>query len=136
MEKTMKTTFLLLLTMSIVGCGYSSPKTTPPQPGIVPMIQAVLPNTAKAGEPAFVLTVNGSSFNANAVVNWNGAAQSTQHPGTGQLVTMIPASAVATSGTVSVTVTNPGSSTPGGPYGGGMTTNAETSAPATFTITN
>ena len=132
----MKTTFLQLLTMSIIGCGYSAPKNATPQPGIVPAIQAILPNTAKAGEPAFVLTVNGSSFNANAVVNWNGAAQSTQHPGAGQLVTMIPASAVAMAGTVSVTVTNPGSSTPGGPYGGGMTTNAETSAPVTFTITN
>ena len=132
----MKTIFLLLLTISIVGCGYSAPKNATPQPGIVPALQALVPNTAKAGDPAFMLTVNGSSFNANAVVNWNGAAQSTQHPGSGQLVAMIPASAIATAGTVAVTVTNPGSSTPGGPYGGGMATNAETSAPMTFTITN
>ena len=136
MEKVMKRISLLLLTMICFGCGYSSPKTPPAQPGIVPAIAAILPNTAKVGDPAFTLTVNGNSFNANAVVNWNGVAQATQHPGAGQLVTMIPASAIATAGMVSVTVTNPGSSTPGGPYGGGMTTSPETSAPMTFTITN
>lgn len=135
MEKAMKTISLLLLTIAGLGCGYSSPKNSPAQPGVVPVITAIVPNTAKVGD-TFVLTVNGTSFNANAVVNWNGAMQASQHPGAGQLTTMIPASAVSTAGMVSVTVTNPGSSTPGGPYGGGMTTNSETSAPMTFTITN
>jgi hypothetical protein len=105
-----------------------------PQAGIVPAIAAVVPNTANHGDPAFTLTVNGSSLNANAVVNWNGTAQTTTHPATNQLTAMIPASAIATAGTVAVTVTNPGSSTPGGPYGGGSSTKSETSNSMTFTI--
>jgi hypothetical protein len=45
----------------------------------------------------------------------------------------IPAADIATAGTVQVSVTNPGSSTPGGPYGG-MNTPSETSNNMTFTI--
>jgi hypothetical protein len=46
------------------------------------------------------------------------------------LTATIPASDVATAGTITVTVTNPG--TPGGIYGGG--TMAQTSNSMTFTI--
>jgi hypothetical protein len=133
-ERHMKTTLVLLLAMLGSGCGYSSHRTTPPQPGIVPVIAEIMPDSANHGDPAFPLTVNGSSFNANAVVNWNGMAQTTSHPATNQLVAMIPASAIATAGTVPVTVTNPGSSTPGGPYGGGGSTMSQTSAPMNFTV--
>jgi hypothetical protein len=94
-----------------------------------------VPNTANHGDPGFTLTVNGGTFNANAVVNWDGVAQTnTAHPATNQLTVAIPASAIATAGSVSVTVTNPGSSTPGGPYGGGTTTKSETSGSMSFTI--
>jgi IPT/TIG domain len=125
---------LLLATLSF-GCGYSTPAAMPAQAGIVPAIASIVPNTANHGDPGFTLTVNGSSFNTNAVVNWNGAAQSgTSHMVPNQLTVAIPAAAVATAGTVSVTVTNPGSATPGGPYGGGTTTASETSSSMTFTI--
>jgi hypothetical protein len=134
MEVDMKAICVLLLAMLSFGCGYSSPKTTPPQAGIVPAISQIMPNTASAGGQGFTLTVNGSSFNANAVVNWNGTAQTTNHPAMNQLTVAIPASAIATAGTVMVTVTNPGSSTPGGPYGGGGSTMSETSSSVPFTI--
>jgi hypothetical protein len=131
----MKIISVLLLTLLWSACGgYSSPSTTPPQPGIVPTIAALVPNTANHGDSAFTLTVNGSSINANAVVNWNGMAQTTAHPAANQLTAMIPASDIATAGTVPVTVTNPGSSTPGGPYGGGSSTMSETSAPMNFMV--
>ena len=131
----MKTVSVLLLAILSFGCGgYSSPKTAPPKAGFVPVIAAIVPNTANHGDPAFTLTVNGSTFNANAVVNWDGVAQTTAHPATNQLTVAIPASAIATAGSVAVTVTNPGSSTPGGPYGGGTTTKSETSNSMTFTI--
>ncbi len=134
----MKTIFLLLLAIVCCGCGgYSAPASmsAPPKAGFVPTIAAIVPNTANHGDPSFMLTVNGTTFNANAVVNWNGAPQSgTAHPAMNQLTVAIPASAIATAGNVSVTVTNPGSSTPGGPYGGGSTIMSETSASMTFTI--
>ena len=130
----MKTVSVLLLTLLLSACGYSSPSMAAPQAGIVPAIAAIVPNTANHGDPGFTLTVNGSTINANAVVNWKGTAQTTTHPATNQLTAMIPASAIATAGTVAVTVTNPGSSTPGGPYGGGSSTMAETSTPMNFTV--
>lgn len=131
----MKTVSVLLLTLLLSACGgYSAPSMAAPQAGIVPAIAAIVPNTANHGDPGFTLTVNGSSINANGVVNWNGTAQTTTHPATNQLTAMIPASAIATAGTVAVTVTNPGSSTPGGPYGGGSSTMAETSTPMNFTV--
>jgi hypothetical protein len=135
MEMDMKTICVLLLAMLSFGCGYSTPMAAPAQPGFVPAIAQIVPNTASAGGQGFMLTVNGSTFNANAVVNWNGTAQTTSHPATNQLTVAVPASAIATAGTVMVTVTNPGSSTPGGPYGGGGGgTMAETSTSVPFTI--
>ena len=131
----MKTVPVLLLTLLLSACGgYSAPSMAAPQAGIVPAIAAMVPNTANHGDPGFTLTVNGSSFNANAVVNWKGMAQTTSHPATNQLTVAIPASAVASAGTVAVTVTNPGSSTPGGPYGGGSSAMSETSNSMTFTV--
>ena len=129
----MRTILVLFLALTGFGCGYSRPNQMT-QPGIVPVIAQIMPNTANAGGPDFTLTVNGSSFNANAVVNWNTTAQTTSHPATNQLTVAIPASAIATAGTVMVSVTNPGSSTPGGPYGGGSNTPSETSASKPFTI--
>jgi hypothetical protein len=93
-----------------------------------------MPNSVNAGAQGFTLTVNGNNFNTNAVVNWGSAQQATTYVTGKQLTTAIPAAAVATAGTVAVTVTNPGSSTPGGPYGGGSNTPSETSSSLTFTI--
>jgi len=128
----MKIISVLWLTVLCVGCGGygSSTKVTPPQPGAVPAIAQLAPNTVTAGAPGFTLTVNGSNFAGNSVVNWGSATPSTTFVTGKQLRTAIPASMITTAGTVSVTVTNPG--TPGGQYGGG--TMAETSNAMTFTI--
>lgn len=80
------------------------------------------------------MTVNGSSFAQNAMVNFNGVAQNTGHMAANQLTAMIPASAIATPGTVAVTVTNPATPGMGGIYGGSGSTAAVTSAPMNFTI--
>ena len=131
----MKIVGVLSLVVLIAGCGgYSSPSQPAPQPAIVPVLDAIIPNTAKAGAVAFILTVNGSKFNNNAVVNWNGAARTTTHVSAQQLTAAIAAADVATAGTVAVTVTNPGSTTPGGPYGGGGSTPSATSNTMNFTI--
>lgn len=127
----MKTAATLALAGIIVlglGCGYSR-STTPPQPGTKPVITELVPAATTAGS-TFELEVDGTSFASNAVVNFNSVAQTTTIVSSTKLTAMIPASAVMNSGSVPVTVTNPG--TPGGPYGGG--TLAETSLPMDFTI--
>lgn len=79
------------------------------------------------------LTVDGSKFGSNAVVKWNGTAQTTMFVTANQLVATIPGTAIATPGTVPVTVTNPGTPASGGPYGNGGTV-AETSPAVNFTV--
>jgi hypothetical protein len=128
--KIVKIVFLASLLAVGLACGYSSHSTTPPAAGTMPNITALSPNSAPAGSTGVVLTVNGTSFNGNATINWKGAALTTTHVSGNQLMTTIPDSDVATSGTAAVTVTNPG--TPGGLYGGG--TSPETSNSMTFTI--
>ncbi len=129
----MKIGTLFLLTMFCLGCGYSTPKAAAPQPGVRPTIAALVPNTANSGDPQFMLTVNGGSFAGGAVINWNGAAQTTSHVTAGQLTAMIPATAIATPGAIPVTVTNPGTPASGGIYGMGGTA-ASTSSAMTFTV--
>jgi IPT/TIG domain-containing protein len=110
----MKIICVLGLTILCLACGYGSSKMTPPQPGAVPVISQLVPNSAKAGDPALALTVNGSAFNQDAVVNFNGSHQTTTYMTTNLLVAMIPASAIATPGTAPDTVTNPGHAGGGG----------------------
>jgi hypothetical protein len=130
----MKTVSVLLLAIVCSGCGgYSSPMAATPQPGVVPAIAELSPDNASAGGPEFSLTVNGSSFGSKAVVEWNGAPQTTTFVTANQLMATIPATAIATSGTIPVTVTNPGTPASGGIYGGGGTMSA-TSKPVNFTV--
>jgi len=129
----MKILSLLSLVLLCSACGYKSPNQMT-QAGIVPVMSAMVPDNANAGAANLTVTVNGSNFNRNAVVNWNGVPQRTMFLSAMQLMATIPASALAAPGRVMVTVTNPGSSTPGGPYGGAATTAPETSMGLTFTI--
>lgn len=127
--KTVQTWVIAGILASGLGCGYSKPMTTPPKPGMMPTISELVPASATAGS-TFQLEVDGTSFASNAVINFNGANQTTTIVSSTKLVAMISASAVMNTGTVPVKVTNPG--TPGGPYGGG--TSPETSSPVDFTV--
>jgi len=130
----MKLLMVVLLTAVAatgVGCGYSSHATMPQTPGTMPTIAQLTPPSTAAGSSQFTLTVQGTNFNSNAVVNFNGTAMATTFDSGVEVKATIPASAVATANSaVPVTVTNPG--TPGGLYGGG--TAAATSTPMNFTI--
>lgn len=128
--KPSKTILLAALLTLGLGCGYSAKSTTPAVAGTMPTVSALAPSSVTAGSPSFVLTVNGTNFNGNAAINLNGTAQMTSRVSANQLTATVPAATVATAGTVTVTVTNPG--TAGGIYGGG--TAAETSNSMTFTI--
>jgi len=127
----MKLLLIVLLVATGVGCGYSKPANMPTQPGTKPTIAQLTPASTAAGSMQFTLTVQGTNFNSNAVVNFNGAAMATTFDSATEVTAIIPASAVSTKATVPVTVTNPG--TPPGLYGGG--TAAATSAAMNFTIT-
>jgi hypothetical protein len=88
-----------------------------------PVISTINPSSAIAGSVGFTLTVIGSNFTSGSVVRWNGADRPTAGGGGTQRTATISANDIATAGTASVTVFNPG--------GGGGTSN-----PATFTINN
>ena len=70
------------------------------------------PNTAVAGDPAFLLTVNGAGFTNSTSITWNGATQATTFVNSGQLTTMIPATLIAAAGTANVTVAQSGQTSP------------------------
>jgi len=99
----------------------------------MPAVSQLVPNTANSGDPQFTLTVNGSNFATNAAINWNGTKQTTTRVTGSQLTATIPATAIATPGTVPVTVTNPGTPGSGGIYGSGGTASA-TSNTMNFTV--
>lgn len=124
--KTSKTLVLAVLAAIGIGCGYSKPS-TPSSPGTTPAIAQLNPTTATAGGGQFMLEVDGTNFANNAVINFNSTAMTTSLTGAGKLQATIPATAIANSGMVPVTVTNPAT---GGVYG----TPAVTSQAASFTI--
>ena len=73
-----------------------------------PVLSSLNPSAANAGGPAFTLTVNGSNFLSNSTVRWNGVNRTTTFVSSSQLTAAIPATDIATAGTASVTVVNPG----------------------------
>src|ERR1700691_3322696 len=121
LRKLIPTTALAALITLTAACGYSA-KITAPVAGAAPTIAQLAPNSATAGDAGFMLTVNGTNFGSKAVVNWNGVAQTTNttYVSASQLTVAVPASAITTSGTVQVTVTNPGTAGTG-IYGNGAT---------------
>ena len=62
---------------------------------------------AIAGGAAFTLTINGTNFVAASMVNFGGAAPATTFVNSTQLTVAIPASSVASPGTLAVKVTTP-----------------------------
>jgi hypothetical protein len=89
----------------------------------LPNISSIAPSSATAGGAAFALTLTGTGFVAGATVNFGSNPAITPSSVTStQVVATIPATDIATAGTVNVTVTNPA---------GGGTSNAQI-----FTINN
>ena len=132
--KTLSTVLLAALTAFTLACGNSSQATMPAQPGSMPAISALAPNTMTSRGPSFVLTVNGSNFSTMGTINWNGTAQTTTCVSANQLTATIAASDIATPATVAVTVTNPATSGMAmGMYSSGGTM-AETSSAMNFTV--
>jgi 6-phosphogluconolactonase (cycloisomerase 2 family) len=77
----------------------------------VPSISSITPASAATAGAAFTLTAYGSNFLSTSTLNFGGTPEPTTIISTSELTASIPASAIATTGTASVTVTSPG---PGG----------------------
>ena len=82
-----------------------------PRARAVPAIATISPESIPQGGGTFTLTVNGSRFHGNSVVNFNGAPLATQFLSDRRLVAQVPAASIASSGPFAVTVATPG---PGG----------------------
>ena len=100
----------LSITVTTASSGTSAPLTfTVNNP--VPSLASISPSTAAAGGAAFTLTVSGSNFVNGSVIQVNGSSRSTAFVSGTQLSASIPASDIASAGTLSITVVNPA---PGG----------------------
>ncbi|HKZ76815.1 MAG TPA: IPT/TIG domain-containing protein, partial [Pyrinomonadaceae bacterium] len=77
----------------------------------VPVITSLSPTAKTAGDPAFTLTVNGSSFESTSVVRFNGSTRTTAFINSNQLTAQILASDLTAVGSFPITVFN---SAPGG----------------------
>ena len=73
------------------------------------MLTFVSPSTATVGGQGFTITANGSGFATGALILWNGTALTTTLVNSSQLTAPVPASDLATAGTVQVAVQIPGS---------------------------
>jgi len=83
-----------------------------------PTLSSLSPAGTVAGGPAFVLTVNGSSFVPWSIVRVNGQGRQTSFVNSGQLTVGITAQEIATPGALSITVFNPA---PGGGVSAALT---------------
>jgi hypothetical protein len=101
-------------------------------PSDVPSLTAITPSTVQAGSAATTIIAFGSSFTDGVTIQWNGNALPTTCVGTNtnidtpctsatELTASIPATDLASAGTIQVTVSNPN------PGGG-------TSSPLNFTV--
>jgi YVTN family beta-propeller protein len=96
----------------LAGCGGGSGQSS--QPGgssTTPKITSISPDSTAAGGAAFTLTINGTSFVADSMVNFGGSSPATTFVSSTQLTAAIPSASIASSGTPAVIVTNPA---PGG----------------------
>ncbi len=96
--------------IGVWGCGGGTNQSgnNPPPPS-TPTITTISPNSAAAGGAAFTLTIDGTNFVAGSTVNFGGVAPATTFVNSTQLTAAIPASSIASTGTLAVTVSNPAS---------------------------
>jgi len=89
----------------------------------VPVVTALNPIGSVKGDPSFELAVDGAGFLPASVVRWNGSDRTTTYVSRTRVIVTVPADDVASAGSATVAVSNPGP-------GGGL------SLPRAFPITN
>jgi 6-phosphogluconolactonase len=99
---------LIVALIGVWGCGGGTSQSVNNQsPPPTPTITTISPNSALAGGAAFTLTINGTNFVASSMVNFGGAVPTATFVNSTQLTAAIPASSIASTGMLAVTVTNP-----------------------------
>jgi uncharacterized protein (TIGR03437 family) len=73
-----------------------------------PALTSLSPSSATAGSAAFTLAVSGSNFTSGAIVQWNGTSLASNIVSSTQLTAQVPANLLLLSGTVLITVVEPG----------------------------
>jgi hypothetical protein len=106
--------------ITVVTAGGSSTAVSLPINPAQPIITSLSPQQITAGNGAFSLYVYGAYFTSSATVQWGSTPLVASVQSAGTIVASVPASLVATAGTVSITVTTAGG----------------TSAASTFTISS
>jgi hypothetical protein len=96
-----------------------------------PSLSLISPNTVLAGGANFTLTANGANFVNGSVVQVNGSSRATTFVSSAQISAAIPASDIASSGALSITVAN---STPGGGASAALTLTVNNPAPTLSSI--
>jgi trimeric autotransporter adhesin len=79
---------------------------TPPAITSLSASTTLAASTPYCSSQGFMLTVNGTNFTSDAVVNWNGAVQTTVSMSATQLTASVPAANTALAGTANITVSN------------------------------
>lgn len=92
-----------------------------------PTLTSISPSQVGVGSAGFTLTVNGSNFVLDSVVNVNGTPRTTSFISSTQLTASVLASDVDTGGTVNITVVSPA---PGGGTSGVRLLTVSNAAPA------
>jgi hypothetical protein len=96
--------------LAFTGCGGTSSTTTPGSPtppsAATPSISSVAPSNVPAGSAAFTLTVNGTNFESDSVIEVNGVKETTTYVSSTQLKASISANEVASGAQLQVQVLN------------------------------
>ena len=87
-----------------------TPAPTPTPTAQTPSITSLSPGGAIAGGPSFTITVNGTNFLNNSVVQFNSTALATTFVSSTQLQVTVPAGEITFAGVAQVVVANPAAS--------------------------
>ncbi len=96
-----------LTLFAVAGCSGGGGNFSGTTTAQAPVVASVTPSSILAGSSASTLSVSGSNFKPQAVVNWNASALATTYTSSSKLSAAVPAELLATASIAKITVTNP-----------------------------
>jgi len=97
----------------------------------VPALSSLSPSSEAAQGPGFTLTVNGNNFVPTSSIQWNGVSRGTTYVSSGHLQISVAAADIASAGSATVGVVNPG---PGGGTSNTLSFSITAPSPTTLTV--